>query len=162
MTNGGVWGFEERKFELGYFSGSRGKFNYIVVALQFVTCDKIKGRLKEDKEKKNKHKNEIKGTIGRTNLFFSNTIPSPHRRSLDPLLPPFFFISIQHPHEAIRLQLKITCVIFFVFLLCVIWRFMIIIRRWNIQFKTSISFFFLFLNASQTMSARQTDIKGCG
>lgn len=56
MTNGGVWGFEERKFELGYFSGSGGKFNYIVVALQFVTCDKIK----RENERKKKHKNEIK------------------------------------------------------------------------------------------------------
>lgn len=44
-------------------SGSGGKFNYIVVALQFVTCDKNERRW-------GKKKNEIKGTIGRTNLFF--------------------------------------------------------------------------------------------
>lgn len=51
MTNGGVWGFEERKFELGYFSGSGGKFNYIVVALQFVTCDKNERRWEKKRMK---------------------------------------------------------------------------------------------------------------
>lgn len=117
MTNGGVWGFEERKFELGYFSGSGGKFNYIVVALQFVTCDKIK---RENERKKNTRM-KSKGTIGRTNpfFFFSNTIPSPHRRSLDPLLPPFFYFDTAFARSHPIATLKITCVIFFLFYFCV-------------------------------------------
>ncbi len=74
---------------------------------------RLKGRMKEKKNTRMKSK----GTIGRTNpfFFFSNTIPSPHRRSLDPLLPPFFYFDTAFARSHPIATLKITCVIFFCF-----------------------------------------------
>lgn len=68
MTNGGVWGSKKEKSNSA-IKGSGQKFNYKVVALQFVTCDKKK------EEWKKKHKNEIKGK--NPSFLYSNTIPFP-------------------------------------------------------------------------------------
>ena len=50
--------------------------------------------MKEDKKRKKKHKNEIKGTIGRTNPFSFLVIqfPPPIDDPLILLLPPSFFL----------------------------------------------------------------------
>ena len=51
MTNGGVRGFEERKFELGYFSGSGGKLTTSSSLYSSSLVIRIKGRMKDKKKK---------------------------------------------------------------------------------------------------------------
>ena len=116
MTNGGGLGGRGSKKEnsnSAIFQNQEGSFNYIVVALQFVICDKNKWEI--DRREKN---SEIKCTIGITNhTFLSNTIPPPVDDPSILFYIPFLF-RYSHSHEAIPIAtLKITCN-FFLFFLC--------------------------------------------
>ena len=100
QTHDKWWGFggaRRKKNRTRLFKDQEGSFNYTVVALQFVTCDNKKGRNHDKKKKTQEMKSKVK-----TNHFLlvirfppQSTIP---QSSLLPL------ISIQHSHEAIRLQ----------------------------------------------------------
>ena len=128
----GFWGARRKKNRTRLFKDQEGSFNYTVVALQFVTCDNKKGR---NHDKKNA-RNEIKGK--NQSFPFSNTISSPIDDPSILSAPPYFDTAFARSHPIATL--KITWVIF-CFLLCVIWRFMITIRRRNIQFIPSCFFF---------------------
>jgi hypothetical protein len=78
---------------------------------------RLKGRMKEKKTQEWNQKVQLVEPI--LSFFFSNTIPSPHRRSLDPLLPPFFYFDTAFARSHPIATLKITCVIFFLFYFCV-------------------------------------------
>jgi hypothetical protein len=89
----GLGGSKKENPNSAIFQDQERSFNYIVVALQFVTCDKNKRENeRRQKKRKKKHKNEIKGTIGRTNPFSFLVIqfPPPIDDPLILLLPLLF------------------------------------------------------------------------
>ena len=93
MTNGGVRGFEERKFELGYFSGSGGKLTTSSSLYSSSLVIRIKGRMKEDKKKERKNtrmKSKVQLVEPILSFLVIQFLP-PIDDPLILLLPPFFF-----------------------------------------------------------------------
>ena len=134
MTNGGVFGgLEERKIELGYL---RIRREVLTTPSSLYNSSLVIIKREEIMTKKKNARNEIKGK--NQSFPFSNTIPSPIDDPSILSAPPYFDTAFARSHPIATL--KITWVIF-CFLLCVIWRFMITIRRRNIQFIPSCFFF---------------------